>query len=128
MRKHWLSLGLVAASLAPARAQVSVEVTLPQEQFLPGETLLAAVRITNRSGQKLHLGAGEDWLAFGVESRDGFVVAKLGEPTVAGEFALESSKVATKRVDVATYFTLSHPGRHSVTAAVKLKAWVRRVD
>ncbi len=123
MRKHWLLLGLFAASLATAHAQVSVEITLPQEQFLPAETLVAAVRITNRSGQKLHFGADEDWLAFGVESRSGSIVAKLGDPPVAGEFDLDSSKVAIRRVDLAPYFTMSQPGRYSVTASVKIKGW-----
>jgi len=73
--------------------------------------LVAAVRITNRSGQKLHFGADEDWLAFGVESRSGSIVAKLGDPPVAGEFDLDSSKVAIRRVDLAPYFTMSQPGR-----------------
>ncbi len=123
MRKHWLLLGLFAASFAPAGAQVSVEITLPQDQFLPTETLLAAVRITNRSGQKLHLGAEEDWLSFGVESRTGSVVAKLGDPPVAGEFDLDSSKVAIRRVDLAPYFTMSQPGRYSVSATVRIKGW-----
>ena len=123
MRKYWLLLGLFAASLIPAGAQVSVEITLPQDQFLPAETLVAAVRITNRSGQKLHLGAEEDWLTFGVESRTGSIVAKLSDPPVAGEFDLESSKVAIRRVDIAPYFTLSQSGRYSVTATVKIKGW-----
>ena len=123
MRTYWLLSGLIAASLIPARAQVSVEITLPQDQFLPAETLVAAVRITNRSGQKLHLGAEEDWLTFGVESRSGSIVAKLSDPPVTGEFDLESSKVAIRRVDIAPYFTLSQPGRYSVAATVKIKGW-----
>jgi hypothetical protein len=71
-----LSVTLVAAGLLAASAQVSVEVSLPQHNFLPGESLVAAVRITNRSGQKLKLGAEQDWLRFDVEARDGSVVAK----------------------------------------------------
>jgi len=128
VKKLWLSLALAAALLSPASAQVTVEVTLPQDQFLPGESLTAAVRITNRSGQKLRLGAEKDWLNFSVESRSGFVVAKLGDPPVAGEFDLDSSKVATKRVDLAPYFTLSQPARYSVTASVKIKAWDREIS
>jgi len=127
MRKNWLSLGLIIASLAPAWGQVSVEITLPQEQFLPSEALMAGVRITNRSGQKLRLGAEVDWLSFGVESRDGSVVAKLNDPPVLGEFELDSSKVATKRVDLAPYFTLLKPGHYSVTATVKIKSWEREL-
>src|SRR5207249_11768589 len=70
-----------------------------QDQFLPGETLPAAVRISNRSGQTLRLGAEEDWLTFSVEARESAVVAKIGEVPVRGEFVVESSQRATKHVD-----------------------------
>ena len=123
MRKYGVWLSLALAAVAPAWAQVTTEVTLDQDQFLAGETLLAAVRITNRSGQTLHLGAEQDWLSFSVESRDDAVVAKLGEVPVAGKFDLDSSQKATKRVDLAPYFSLGQPGRYAVTATVRIKAW-----
>lgn len=116
-----LGLALVPALHSPA--QVQVEVLLDQEQFLSGETLPAAIRIINRSGQTLHLGADPDWLTFTVESRDRFIVVKTGEVPVLGEFALESSKMATKRVDLAPYFALTRPGRYSLIATVRLKDW-----
>jgi len=127
MRIRWLPLALLLGLLYPAAAQGTVEVKLPQEQFLPGEAVVAAVRITNRSGQKLRLGAEEDWLTFSVESRDGFVVAKLEDPAVIGEFELESSKVATKQVDIAPCFTLTKQGGYLVTANLKIKAWDREL-
>ena len=71
MRKVFPIVGLAVAMLQLATAQVRVEVTLDQGQFLPGETLVAAVRITNRSGQTLRLGGQPDWLTFSVESHDG---------------------------------------------------------
>jgi hypothetical protein len=108
---------------AAARAQVSVEVTLEQEQFLPGEALPVAVKIRNRSGQTLRLGAQPDWLTFSVESRDGFVVMKLGDPPVHGEFTLGSSQVATKRVDLSPYFVLNRSGRYSIIATVRIPDW-----
>jgi hypothetical protein len=120
-------LVLASMSFVTARAQVSVEVTLPQEHFLPCETMNAVVRITNRSGQKLHLGAEPDWLRFDLESRDGLIVARNSEPEVLGEFDLETSKVAVWRVDLAPHFVLTQVGRYSVTATVKIKAWDREV-
>lgn len=110
-------------SAVTAMAQVNLEVTLDQEQFLPGESLIANVRITNRSGETLHLGADPDWLAFGVESRDGYVVLKTGDVPVIGAFTLESSKRAIKQVDLAPYFNLSKPGRYAITATVVIKEW-----
>ncbi len=96
---------------------------MEQDQFLASETLKAAVRITNRSGQSLKLGEDADWLTFSVEARDGFVVAKSGEIPVVGEFVLDSSQMATKRVDLAPYFSLTKPGRYSVSATVRIKQW-----
>ena len=123
MKVLGLGLILVAAALSPVSAQVSVEVLLEQDQYLPAETIPVAVRITNRSGRDLRLGGEEDWLTFTVESRKSEVVPKLGDVPVAGEFVLESSRVATKRVDLAPYFALNHSGRYSLTAAVQIKAW-----
>ncbi len=116
-----LGLGLLA--WFTASAQVSVEVVMDQEQFLPSEAVPVAVKITNRSGQPLHLGAEANWLTFSVESKDGFVVIKNAEVPVAGEFDLGSSEVATKRVDLAPYFGLSRTGRYRVIATVRIKEW-----
>ncbi|PYM16775.1 MAG: hypothetical protein DME18_00635 [Verrucomicrobia bacterium] len=104
-------------------AQVTVELALEQDQFLPGETLEVGVRITNFSGQTLHLGKDNDWLHFTIEGRDNYIVPTSGDVPVQGEFEVDSSSVATRRVDVAPYFTLTRPGRYLVTATVKLKQW-----
>jgi hypothetical protein len=127
MRKSGLLLGLFLASLCHLPAQVKVDVALDQDHFLPGERLSAAVRITNRSGQTLHLGSDADWLKLSVESRDNYVVLKTGEVPVVGEFTLESSKRAIKRVDLAPYFNLLKPGRYAITATVTLKEWTRQI-
>lgn len=113
----------LTALLPAALGQILVEVTLEQAQFLPGETMTAAVRITNRSGQALKLGAEADWLTFSIESRDNFIVSKLGEVPVLGEFTLDTAKVATKRVDLAPHFALTRTGRYRVTATVRIKSW-----
>ena len=101
-------LALVLLAFCRASAQlVDVKVVLDQDQFLPSETLPLAVRITNRSGQTLHLGADPDWLTFSVESDDHFIVVKNSEVPVLGEFDLGSSQVATKHVDLQPYFDLA---------------------
>jgi hypothetical protein len=126
MKNPGLLLVALFASVARLSAQVTVEVTTEQEQFLPGETLPTAARIVNRSGQTLHLGADEGWLTFSVESPDGFVVFKKGEVPVRGEFTLESSERATKRVDLAPYFNLLKPGRYAIRATIRIKEWEDR--
>jgi hypothetical protein len=127
MRFSGVWLALLLASLVPAPAQVTVEVTQDQEQFIPGEPLTVAVRITNRSGQDLHLGAEEDWLIFGVESREGLVVSKIGDAPVTGEFVLEPSHVAIKRADIAPYFSFPQAGRYKLTATLRIKEWGRDI-
>lgn len=110
-------------SVSAVWAQIKVEVVPAQGQFLPNEELTVAVRVSNFSGKTLQLGADSGWLKLSVESRDGFVVSKLGETPVQGEFDLASSKVATKRVDIAPYFSLLKPGRYTVTATVRVPGW-----
>jgi hypothetical protein len=116
-------LGLALLTSFSASAQVSVEVVTEQEQFLPSETVPLAVRITNRSGQPLHLGADANWLTFDVESADGFIVVKNGEVPVTGEFDVGSSQMATKHVDLKPYFDLTRPGRYHVVATLRIKDW-----
>ena len=118
-------LGLALVSLFNAPAQVvTVKLSLPQDQFLPGETLPVAVQVTNNSGQTLHLGADAGWLKFSVESRDdSFVVMKNDDPPVVGAFDLGSSEVATKRVDLAPYFVTTHAGGYRVVATVHIPEW-----
>ena len=116
-------LGLVGLAFFQASAQVSLELSLEQEQFLPSESIPLAVKITNRSGQQLHLGADADWLTFNVEAVDGFVVLKNAEVPVTGAFDLETSQLAIKRVDLQPYFALGQPGRYRVIATLHIPAW-----
>src|SRR5258707_6990119 len=120
MKKSAVWLALWLGALSPAAAQLKIEVTLDQEQFLPGESLPVAVRIANHSGQTVHLGKEQDWLTFSIESRDGFVVLKDNDASVGGEFDLEPSKVAIKRVDLAPAFELTRSGRYVVIATSKV--------
>jgi hypothetical protein len=125
--KFLFACSLLGLAILPASAQVAVEVTTDQDQFLQGESLQLAVKITNRSGQQLHLGADNDWLTFNVESYDGFVVTKNFEVPVKGDaFDLESSQQAVKRVDIAPSFDLSKIGRYKVTATLNVKDWSKQ--
>ncbi len=119
-------LALTAWFRAPA--QVSMELTLDQEQFLPSEAIRVTVKISNTSGQPLHLGADPDWLTFSVEAQDDYVVAKNSEVPVVEPFDLESSQRATKHVDLQPYFQMGRPGRYKVTATLRIKPWSLTVN
>ena len=114
---------MLLGSVLLASAQVSVEVTLDQRQFLPGESIPVAVKITNRSGEQMHLGTEPNWLTFTIESVDGFEVLKNSEVPVLGAFDLDSSQMATKRVDLGPYFTLTKIGRYRIVATLRIKDW-----
>src|SRR5882724_6682689 len=121
MKTFPILLALALAAFTRASAQVSVELELGQEQFLPGESMVVAAKITNRSGRPLHFGADANWLTFSVESTDGFLVIKNSEVPVTGEFDLESSQMGTKRVDITPYFAMTRPGHYRVTATLRVK-------
>lgn len=124
MGRLCLAMGL-ALWTGLARAQLTVEVQLEQQQFLPGEALPVAVRVTNLSGQTLRLGEDDHWLTFSVEAEDNRVVRRLGEPSVREPFVLESSQRATVRLDLAPYFELTRQGRYRLQATVRIDAWDR---
>ncbi|HAO79134.1 MAG TPA: hypothetical protein DCQ92_09195 [Verrucomicrobia subdivision 3 bacterium] len=128
MKTFLLVLVLAVLTSFRAAAQVSVEITMDQEQFLPSEAVPVAVKITNRSGQQLHLGAAADWLTFSVESTDGFIVIKNAEVPVTGEFDLESSQIGIKRVDLQPYFQIGRHGRYKVIATLRIKDWSASVN
>lgn len=123
MKLFWLILGLALTPVLSASAQVTVSLSLNQNQFLPSERLPVAVHITNLSGQTLHLGASSDWLNFDVEGQGNYIVVKKSNPPVQGAFKLESGDVATKRVNLEPYFDLKQPGHYQIFATVHIKDW-----
>jgi hypothetical protein len=110
-----------------AVGQVTVSVTVDQDQVLIGENVRVAVRITNFSGQSLRLGEGDHWLRFLLETPQGHLVPRRGSVPVDGAFLLDSSKVATKRVDLGPYFDLSKPSRYRITAGVWIEEWGQEI-
>jgi hypothetical protein len=121
MKSFPFVLGFFLASAFWSAAQVSLELVLDQEQFLLNESLPVKVRIINRSGQTLQLGQDKDWLTFTIESKEGSLVAPIGEVPVTGEQSIDSSMVANRSVDLMPYYDLSKPGRYRVTAAIRIK-------
>ncbi len=115
--------GLALMVTTSVRAQIGVELRMEQTHFLPTEAIEISVRITNHTGQTLTLGETADWLTFNLETPEGRVLPKLQDPDVLGKFTLESSKVATRRVNIAPCFPLETAGRYQVVANVNVKEW-----
>jgi hypothetical protein len=127
MKKIALLLALWLAFAGGVSAQVSVEVVLEQDQFLPNESMPAKVRIVNNSGQTLRFGS-EDWLNYSVEATDGFIVLKNANAPLAHNFEVKAGEVATTHADLSPCFDISKPGRYSVTATVNIKDWEAQVS
>ena len=68
MKTFPILLAVILATFSRASAQVTMTLELTHEQFLPGESMVVAVKITNQSGRPLHFGADANWLTFNVES------------------------------------------------------------
>jgi hypothetical protein len=123
----FIACALLLASIGHLSAQVTVEVSTDQDEFLPGEAISVVARITNRSGQTLKLGRGEGWLKFAIEAHDGFLPLKNGDVPVAGEFTLESAQWANVRVNLAPYFQLPKPGHYAISASVSVPEWKQEI-
>jgi hypothetical protein len=110
---------LLALLVVRAAAQISVEVVLEQDQFLPGEPMELGIRIANRSGQTLGFGPASQWLTVRIEG-DGMYMAEASTELPDGtSFSLDSPKQATKRINVAPFFQLEKPGRYQVSVRVQ---------
>jgi hypothetical protein len=122
-----LFCALLFASVCRLSAQVTVEVSTYQDEFLPGEAIPVVVKITNRSGQALKLGQSAGWLKFSIEARDGYVAFKNGEVPVPGDVTIESAQWASVRVDLAPYFQLPKAGHYAISASVDVPEWKQQI-
>lgn len=108
-----LSLWLGGVS---ALAQVTLSLQCDREQFLPAERLPITVLIENHSGRTIKLGTSPDWIIFGLETRHGRVVPKLGDVAIDGEFQIGSAERAKFTVNLAPHFALQEPGQFQISA------------
>ena len=123
MSRVLLFLSLLAALVSSARGQITVDLLMPQEQFLRDESLPVKLQISNRSGQKIVLGNDPEWVTFTVENLDGSSVTRLDDVTMKGELALDSAMVGAKTIDLLPFFDVTKPGRYAVTATVRVAGW-----
>jgi hypothetical protein len=118
-KSAWIFLGWLMAAV-PGPGQVVLDVSLEQEGFLRDESLPIKVRVSNSSGQTLHLGQEPDWLTFEIQDSEGRDVRERGKVPLADPFELESAKVASLRTDLMPYFELSRVGRYAITVTLKV--------
>jgi hypothetical protein len=106
-----------------ASAQIKVQVSFDQEQFLPNESIMAKVKVSNSSGQNLVFGVDAEWLSITVESPK-FGIINEGKPLEqVGEFSLPSAHSATRKVDLIKSIDMSRVGRYTIIAEVYIAQW-----
>ena len=120
MQKSLTALALLASMTLAARAQVTAELVLDQEQFLRSESLAVRLKISNFSGRTLELGEEPDWLSFTVDAEQGKELSRTGEIPLPKPFRLESSKTVSLRTDLMPHFDLKDPGHYTLNATVKI--------
>jgi hypothetical protein len=131
MRKIVALLALMLAGLTVVNAAsigVDVEVTLDQKDYLPGEDVVAIVRINNRSGREIELGGNSQWLSFNVQGERGYLIPKTGEVPLTDKIVVRSAQVVTRRVNITPYFDFARPGRYHVTATVNIAQWQQQLS
>jgi hypothetical protein len=120
----WTLLPVASTARADgAVGGVSAEIIFEHDEFIPGETVKAGVRIINRSGETLQLGQDKSWLKFSMESSDNRFVREIAAPDVSGVFSLPSSAMGTKKVPLTRYWDLQRPGRYTVSASLQIPSW-----
>lgn len=123
-----LFTSLIALFLSTAiQAQVTLEVTMDQDQYIAGESVIVAVRVVNYSGRTITLGRESDWLKLSVGSPDGFVVQQRSAVPVTGEFNVASSERGTRRVNLTPHFDFAKPGTYNVSAKVKIPGFAQEL-
>ena len=115
----WILAGWLATG-SPLQAQVTVEITQRQTDYLPREAIILGVRITNLAGRTIALGKDANWLHFLVERKSKGFLSRTDDMPLKGLFQIESSKVATRYVNLAPFYDITIPGRYRVSAVVTI--------
>jgi hypothetical protein len=131
MKRIAFLLALFTIAAAPLRAQfngVTAQLQLAQDQYLPDEDLQLKVKIINRSGQPVTFGLDNKWITFDIVGEDNFVVAKIAEMPVSGEFTLLSGQSGARALNPTPYFDFRRPGRYRIGATIKIAQWNQQIS
>jgi hypothetical protein len=130
MRKIVLLAALAVLVVLPVRAQVSgvsAQLSLDEQQYIPGEDIQLKVSIMNRSGQPITFGTDNDWLTVTILDDGNVSAPKTGDMPVQGEFSLQSGELGVKTVNPAPYFNLDKMGHYRILATVKIPQWNQEI-
>ena len=102
------------------QAQVLVDLSIKRTLYLAYEPLLATVRITNLSGNRLLLSdvEGKKWFGFQIETLDGRPIPPTDPDYEIPPIQIESGESITRTVNLTQLYPLSDFGSYRVRASV----------
>lgn len=121
--KKIIFIFLTITSSVETFAQIQVDISFPQQQYLAYEPIIAVVKISNVSGQTLNFKKSDNWLDFTMETKTGRIIPKDAEIPQQEDFSIKSGEAGILRVDIQPCFKATSPDRYSVVGTVKIKEW-----
>jgi hypothetical protein len=112
---------------ATARAQpgvaglIRVGLETAQDEFIPGEAMVARIGITNLSGRTINFRATEPWLNLSIVDSQNLPVNKLEEVSIHEDFSIANGEIASIPVEVNRFFEMIDPGRYSIRMTVSVR-------
>ncbi len=117
-----LLLGMLFAlwMTGPLRAQILVDLSIKRTLYIAYEPLLATVRITNLSGNRLLLAdvEGKKWFGFEIETLDGRPIPPSDPNYEIAPLQIESGESISRTVNLTQLYPLSDFGSYRVRASV----------
>jgi hypothetical protein len=121
-RKRFLLPGFILTMMMslPLHAQVLVDLSLKRVLYIAYEPLLATVRITNLSGNRLLLADvdGKKWFGFHIETLDGRPIPPSDPDYQIAPIQIESGESVTRTVNLTQLYPLGDFGSYRVSATV----------
>lgn len=115
-----LLLGCLLFLLSTARAQITVDLSIRRTIFVAYEPLLATVRITNLSGNRLLLAdvEGRKWFGFQIETLDGRPIPPTDPNYEVDPIQIGTGESITRTVNLTQLYPLSDFGSYRIRAVV----------
>lgn len=115
-----LALGMLMVWLAPARAQILVDIKLKRSLYVRYEPLVCTVTITNMSGRTLDLSdtARDRWFGFNIETVDGRPIPPVNPDYSNDPMQIQNGQKISRSVNLTPLFPISEFGTYRIRAAV----------
>ncbi len=122
-RRFLLLAGIFLLIFFPSlslKAQILVDLSIKRTLYIAYEPLLATVRITNLSGNRLLLADVEDkkWFGFQIETLDGRPIPPLDPNYEIPPIQIEAGESITRTVNLTQLYPLGDFGSYRVSASV----------